>query len=323
MAANLGGWTAAHRADTLRAMRVMVIGGTGYLGAPAVPQLIEAGWDVHLLGRTHPAIPGTTFHKADILAGEFGAIDEIRPTHLLHFAWETTPGTYWRSPKNLDWISASLGMIRAFAKAGGKRAVIAGTCAEYRWRNRILSENRTPLLPATPYGQAKASLFQALEKFAPEMGLSFGWGRVFFPIGPREKPGRMFPELLAALIERRQFDLGDGLTTWDFMHVDDVAGAFVALLGSDVQGGVNIGSGVPRTLRSVIEDMADRFDGRDLLNFGARPRSPADPTRLVPQVMRLYEEVKFQPRYSWNETIDDTTSWWRQELKSAGAMLDA
>lgn len=297
-------------------MRVMVIGGTGYLGTPAVPQLVEAGWDVHLLGRTDPAVAGATFHQADILAGKLGPIREVRPTHLLHFAWETTPGTYWRSPKNLDWVAASLQLIRAFADAGGRRAVIAGTCAEYRWRDETLSED-SPLMPATPYGQAKASLFQLLDTFAPGLGLSFGWGRVFFPIGPREKRGRMFPELLAALIERRRFDLGDGLTAWDFMHVDDVAGAFNALLGSDVRGAVNIGSGVARTLRSVVEDMADRFHGRDLLNFGARPRGPAEPLRLVPEVTRLYDEVGFRPRYGWDETIDATTTWWRHELGGA------
>lgn len=292
----------------------MVIGGTGYLGAPALPKLIEAGWDVHLLGRTDPGIRGAVFHPGDVLAGEFAAIRDVRPTHLLHFAWETSPGSYWRSPKNLDWVSASLAMTRAFADAGGKRVVVAGTCAEYLWHDQILSERSTPLLPGTPYGQAKASLFRLLETFAPEMGLSLGWGRVFFPIGPREKRGRMFPELLAALIERRRFDLGDGLTTWDFMHVEDVARAFYTLLGSDVEGAVNIGSGTARTLRSVIEDMADRFDGRDLLNFGARPRDPAEPLRLVPDVTRLYDEVRFRPRYSWDETIDDTTSWWRRKL---------
>lgn len=295
-------------------MRVMVIGGTGYLGTPAVRQLIGAGWQVHLLGRIDPGIPGAAFHRADVLAGEFDAIEEVRPSHLLHFAWDTTPGTYWRSPANLDWVSASLRMVRMFADAGGRRVVIAGTCAEYLWRDEVLVEGDTPLLPATPYGQAKASLFQILDRFAPELGLSFGWGRVFFPIGPREKRGRMFPELLAALVERRPFDLGDGLTTWDFMHVDDVAHAFVTLLGGDVAGAVNIGSGTARTLRSVIEDMADRFDGRDLLNFGARPRSPTEPSSLVPAVARLYDEVGFQPQYNWNETIDDTTAWWHREL---------
>ena len=66
---------------------------------------------------------------------------DLRPSHLLHFAWYVTPGKFWTSPENIDWLQASLDLVTSFLDCGGERSVIAGTCAEYDWTgNGILRE---------------------------------------------------------------------------------------------------------------------------------------------------------------------------------------
>ena len=52
----------------------------------------------------------------------------VRPTHLLHLAWDTTPRVYWTSADNLRWVQTSLDLIQAFVCLGGRRIVFAGTC---------------------------------------------------------------------------------------------------------------------------------------------------------------------------------------------------
>jgi nucleoside-diphosphate-sugar epimerase len=294
-------------------MRVLVTGASGFIGRPAAELLVRSCAEVHAVGRRDPGIANLTYHRLDLLGcSDFAPLlARLQPTHLLHFAWVTTPRLLWTTAENLDWLAASVRLVRAFAAAGGRRAVLAGTGAEYSWREPILDERSTPLLPATSYGQSKASLFQILEKFSPQLGISLAWGRVFVPFGPREKAGRLLPDTIRALLEGHPVELTDGLQQLDFMYVDDVAAGFVQLLRSDVEGAVNIASGTARSVRSVVEAFAARTGGHDLLRFGARARDPWEVPILRPTVSRLSEEVGFTARYAWDEAVGRTVDWWR------------
>ena len=114
--------------------RVLVTGGAGFVGRHAVAALAARGFEVHGLGRTAPD-GAHAFHAADLLdpAQRRAAVQAASASHLLHLAWITTPGRYWQAPDNLDWTAASLDLVRMFREAGGTRAVVAGTCAEYDW----------------------------------------------------------------------------------------------------------------------------------------------------------------------------------------------
>lgn len=111
--------------------RVLVTGATGFVGRHAVPALLARGFEVHGVGRG----VGPNQHAADLLAAEDrrALIARVRPSHLLHLAWDAEPGRYWTSEANLDWVAASLDLARLFAAAGGRRFVGIGTCAEYAW----------------------------------------------------------------------------------------------------------------------------------------------------------------------------------------------
>ena len=124
--------------------------------------------------------PGTP--PADLLAPGLAEalVREVRPTHLLHLAWYAEHHAYWTAPQNLDWVGASLRLVRAFAEQGGTRAVLAGTCAEYDWTQGVCVEGATPIRPRGLYGVAKDAVRRVVEAFAAGAGLSAAWGRIFF-----------------------------------------------------------------------------------------------------------------------------------------------
>jgi nucleoside-diphosphate-sugar epimerase len=286
--------------------RVLVTGGTGLIGAPAVDVLLEAGHEVHSVTTRDPASlrADVSWHRGDLLhpATASQVIGAARPTHLLHLAWCTEHGAYWTSPENLPWVEASLRLWRAFAEAGGERAVIAGSCAEYEWGEPVLSESSTPLRPATVYGASKDALRRVLEAASAD-GPSLAWGRVFFVYGPGEQATRLIPSVARALIEGRPAPCTSGEQVRDFLHVDDVASAFRALVESELRGPVNVGSGDGITVRAVVEAIG-RLTGRpELIELGAVTPPEGDPPSLVADPARIRDELGWRPSVGLEEGL--------------------
>jgi len=105
----------------------------------------------------------------------------------------------------------------------------------------------------------------------------------------------------------------DGLQARDFMHVQDAAAAFVALLGSQVEGPVNIASGSSVSVRQVLNEIAQQLGRAHLLRVGAR-RSPPEAVRITASVRKLREEVGCVPHYDLSGGIGQTIQWWRHSL---------
>ncbi len=213
---------------------------------------------------------------------------------------------------NVRWVEASLALLRAFVAVGGRRAVLAGTCAEYDWSGEEpLDESATPLRPTTLYGAAKHALHAVAVAYAAQVGLELAWGRVLFLYGPGEAPGRLVPAVARALLAAEPARTTAGTQVRDLLHVQDVAGAFAALVDSDVGGAVNVASGEGVALREVIELVARAAGRPDLLEVGALHTRPDEPVRLVADVTRLRKEVGFAPRVTLPEGIESTVAWWR------------
>lgn len=287
--------------------RVLVTGATGFIGRHVVAPLQARGFEVHVVGRSgaDSDAPGVVVHRADLFdrGAVRAAIGAAAASHLLHLAWDTEPGKFWRSPSNLDWTAASLHLVKDFVVAGGSRVVAAGTCAEYEWGADRLVEDVTPCAPATLYGVAKDGLQRILASYAREVPFSFAWGRVFFLYGPGEKPGRLIGDAIRSLLAGERFPSSHGRQRRDFMHVADVGGAFAALTASDVEGRVNIGSGTALPVASLLEEVARQTGREGLVDLGARPLPASEPDIIEADATRLNREVGFCPIYGPTDGI--------------------
>jgi nucleoside-diphosphate-sugar epimerase len=297
--------------------RVLVTGATGFVGRHCLAPLGARGYEVHAVstaGRApDDAPPDVRWHACDLLRPGASArlLAEVEPSHLLHMAWYAAPGKYWTAVENLAWVRASLELLEEFARRGGRRAVSAGTCAEYDWTFGFCSETLTPLAPSTLYGNCKHALRLVWEAYAREAGVSAAWGRIFFLYGAHEHPDRLVSSVVRRMLRRERVPCSHGRQVRDFLHVEDVADAFAALLESETQGAVNIASGRPVSLREVVGLIGARLEGGELVDFGALAAPQGDPPVLLADVRRLREEVGWRPRLGLGEGLARTIEWWR------------
>lgn len=306
--------------------RVLVTGANGFIGRPVVAALVQAGWDVHALGRGVPAEAGADapgsyrYHQVDLMnaAAVHDCLAAVRATHLLHLAWDTDPATYRSSTANFDWVAASLDLLRVFHGAGGQRAVLAGSCAEYDWRYGYCREALTPLRPDTTYGRCKHALAELSLAYAQQCGLSLAWGRVFFLYGPHEPAARLVPTVIRALLRGEQAGVTSGEQLRDFLYVADVAAAFTRLLEVSLDGCVNIASGVPVEVRHLIGLVADALDGHERLRFGAIARAHDDPPLIAGDNTQL-RACGWRPRFDLATGLATTIDWWRTRTDAAAS----
>lgn len=270
--------------------RVLVTGGSGFIGRAAVPALRSRGFDIVELSRD----------RTDLLdvAATAGAVRDIAATHLLHLAWYVEHGDYWTSPVNAQWVDASEQLFRTFVDAGGRRIVSVGTCAEYDWSNGVCVEDETPIAPVTIYGAAKAELHRRLRS----LDVSYAWARLFFIYGPHEDARRFIPSSTLAALHGGGVICRNPEIRRDFLYVDDAGAALAALVEANAEGAVNVGSG-----RAVaLSDVASMIGGTNVrIDRGAQSEAAlvvADTTRLA----RI-----FTPAIDLAEGLRRTKEWWR------------
>ena len=296
--------------------KVLLTGANGFIGQQAILPLSKKNFEVHAVSYDEPPaallFEDVTWHKVNLLDSKEVAelTKKVKATHLLHFAWYVEHGKFWNSEENKDWVKASLDLVENFKKQGGERVVISGTCVEYDFgEDNLLNETSTKLDPHTLYGKCKLELQHKLA----EMNLNFAWGRVFFLFGENEHPNRLVSSVIKSLLKDEFADCSHGEQIRDFLDVKDVADAFVALLDSAVTGAVNIASGEARSIKSVVQEIAEIIDKKEKVRFGVIPTSENEPKRIVADGARLRDEVKWKPQKGLSERLKENMNWWESQ----------
>lgn len=283
--------------------KAFVTGATGLIGKELLKPLIKAGFDVFALTieDNNPAVSGVHWIKGNLFDEAFIAqtLAQVQPSHLLNMAW-CANGDYANANMNFDFVRAGLSLLKYFSQNGGKRAVFAGTCFEYALAEHPIRETDA-VEPPNPYACCKNALHQMAEFFCRQNHISFGYGRIFYVYGRKEHPSRLTAGIMNALREGKPYEIKFSQLRRDYMYSKDIAGAFVKLLDSSVEGAVNICTGKAVSLAEYATVLGTLLHRPDLLVLKQEPTS--QPLAIVGDNTRLTQEVGFVPRYCLEEGL--------------------
>lgn len=299
-------------------MRILLTGATGFVGRYVLSALATAGCDVVAVTSRPQPIKNTEnikWIRADLLCEEAcnKAVAEAKSDILIHLAWYAEHGKFWNAPENLDWTRATILLLQAFARNGGKRAVLAGTCAEYDWQYGYCTEDITPTEPATIYGQCKDATRRLTKALVEQAGIEWAWGRIFFPFGYGESEARLLPSVIHALLENKPVLCSHGRQYRDFIPVEDVASAFVHLAcKTSVCGDFNVASGVSTRLSELVEFCVEYLGSSVVPQFGAIMVPENDSPILIGNNKKLVSSG-WEPKLSWQIALSSMIENYKQK----------
>ena len=322
-------------------MKVLVVGGAGYIGSHMVKMLLSVGHEVVTLDNL------SSGHRDAVLGGEFieGDLADINclnqvfadhnPDAVMHFASYIQVGESVRKPDIYyrNNVTNTLNLLDTMLKFDVKKFIFSSTAAVFGEPDYVPIDEAHPNRPLNPYGRSKLMIEQVLADYSKAFDFRSVCLRYFNAagadpegqLGERHDPEtHLIPLILQAASGRRDsiqvfgrdYDTPDGTCIRDYIHIADLCSAHLAALGYLVSGGksdhFNLGNGAGFSVQEVL-DAVNRVSGKTVKVIDG-PRREGDPARLVADSKRARSVLNWKPIFTDLDTI--VKHAWEWELKS-------
>jgi nucleoside-diphosphate-sugar epimerase len=141
-------------------------------------------------------------------------------------------------------------------------------------------------------------------------GTRFAWARLFYLYGSKEDDRRAVPALIKSLLRNEPFAVSSGEQIRDYLNVQDVASALWFIAQRQLDGIFNISSGMPVTMRALMEMIGDILDKKELIQFGALPQRQWEPLFICGDNLKL-RQLGWQPQHNLHDGLMETVTWWK------------
>ncbi|MGY6704694.1 NAD-dependent epimerase/dehydratase family protein [Roseinatronobacter sp.] len=306
-------------------MRVLVIGGSGFIGSHVVDALVNAGHTVRTFSRKRekfrPPLGVVDYHFGDVRDRMALAEALVDVDAVFHLVSTTFPSTANLDPKIdvQDNLISTLELIDTMLGLGINRLLFVSSGGTvYGIPKSVPIEESHSLNPINSYGIVKVAIEQYIEMYRRMRGLSSVIIRASNPFGPRQGhtgvQGVVSTFLDRALSGKKIDIWGDGTVVRDFIDVRDLA-EFCVLAGTSKKAGIyNAGSGVGTTLNELIEVIREVTQMDIVANF--KSARLVDTPISILDCSRAKEEFGWTAKRSLPNGIYDTWRW-KVDLKSS------
>ena len=314
-------------------MRILVVGGAGYIGSHVVKELLNTGYDVRVFDNLSTGQEINLFEKAEFIRGDILDVPALEKAMqgidgVVHLAAKKAVGESMEKPDlyALNNLNGTINVLNAMVKEGVKYFVFSSTAAVYGMPEVEVLDEQTPLNPINFYGFSKKMIEDVLSWYDKLKGIKFVALRYFNAVG-YDKDGQVKgleknPQNLLPIIMETIFGVRDKMTVFgsdyptkdgtcvrDYIHVSDLASAhelaFKYLLKSNESQVMNLGTGSGHSVKEMIETTQAVTKKKVAYEMGAR--RTGDPAALMAYSEKAKELLGWQPKHSSLENIIEST----------------
>ena len=317
-------------------MKILVVGGAGYIGSICAELLLDEGHEVEVfdnLTEGHRAAidPRARFVEGDLQNRQAieAALTTARPDAVMHFAANALVGESMQNPSKYfrNNIGNGLNLLDAMVATGVRQLVFSSTCAIFGPPERVPIDESLPARPINPYGESKLAFEKILRWYDEIHGLRFVSLRYFNAAGASEKFGEdhrvethLIPNVLKVALGEKphveiygtDYETPDGTCIRDYIHIVDLANAHILALGAAKSEFYNLGTGGGCSVREMIA--ACRKITGCKIDIVEKPRRPGDPPRLIASSEKIKKELGWQPHFQSLEAIIESAWKWHQKF---------
>lgn len=314
-------------------MRILVIGGAGYIGSHVVLALLEKGLDVRVFDNLSTGQRSNLFPKAEFVEGDILDTNVLHQAMtgvdaVIHLAAKKAVGESMENPEKyaVNNITGTLNVLNAMTTAGVRHFVFSSSAAVYGMPDVDKLDETVPVNPINFYGFTKLEIERFLNWYDRLKGIRFVALRYFNAVGYDEQgrihgleqnPQNLLPiimEVAAGSRERlniygNDYPTPDGTCIRDYIHVTDLADAHVRALdylAADNPSRIfNLGTGSGHSVLEMVTEAARLTDQPIPYQFAAR--RPGDPAILLATADLAQTILGWMPQHSDLPTIIQST----------------
>ncbi|MCA1658124.1 MAG: UDP-glucose 4-epimerase [Verrucomicrobiaceae bacterium] len=277
-------------------MRILVVGGAGYIGSVCAELLLDEGHAVAIFDNLSEGHRRAVDSRAEFFEGDLANAEQIRsaltafkPESVMHFAASALVAESMENPSKYfrNNIGNGLNLLDAMVATGVKRIVFSSTCATFGPPERVPIDESLPQRPINPYGESKLAFEKILRWFDEIHGLRFVALRYFNAAGASE-------------------------CIRDYIHILDLARAHLLALQTPKSEFYNLGTGGGMSVREVIESCRE-ITGHQI-PVVEKPRRAGDPPRLIAASEKIQRELGWRPQFQNIDTIIESAWKWHQKF---------
>ena len=315
-------------------MKVLVIGGAGYIGSHVVKEMMKAGHEVTVFDNLSSGLRCNLFPKNGFIYGNILIQADIEAAFaqgfdaFVHLAAFKAAGESMEKPEkySVNNITGTLNIMNAAVKYGCKKMIFSSSAAVFGAPEYLPMDEDHPKNPENYYGFTKLEIERFMGWYDKLKGMRFAALRYFNAAGYdpdgeirglEQNPQNLLPRVMEVAAGMKpgmkvfgtDYDTRDGTCIRDYVHVTDLARAHVMALDyitkNDKSLTVNLGTEKGTTVKEIIE-ASRRITGKAIPAEDVE-RRPGDPACLYATSKRAKELLGWEPQYSDVNTLVKTT----------------
>ncbi len=317
-------------------MKILVVGGAGYIGSICVELLLDEGHAVAVFDNLLEGHRRAVDPRAGFFGGDLSerlqirtALTSYKPEAVMHFAASALVGESMVNPSKYfrNNVANGINLLDAMVETGVLRLVFSSTCATFGPPERVPIDETLPQRPINPYGESKLAFERILRWYDEIHGLKFVALRYFNAAGASGKFGEdhrvethLIPNVLKVALGQKphvevygtDYETPDGTCIRDYIHILDLSQAHILALQAPRSEFYNLGTGGGTSVHEIIETCR-QITGREIPVI-EKPRRLGDPPRLIAASAKIKSELGWEPSFQNIAAIIDSAWKWHQKF---------